>query len=44
MWKRVRRRSFAPGRTAVHMEQVGLLVVTLVALAGGIYVVVRFLL
>ena len=44
MWKRLRRRSFAPGRPAVDMEQVGLLVITLVALAVGIYVVVRFLL
>jgi hypothetical protein len=44
MWKRLRRRSFAPRRPAVYMEQVGLLVVTLVALAGGIYVVARFLL
>jgi hypothetical protein len=44
MWKRVRRRSFAPGRPAVHVEQVGLLAVTLVALAVGIYVVARFLL
>jgi hypothetical protein len=44
MWKRLRRRSFAPGRPAVYMEQIGLLVVTLVALGAGIYVVVRFLL
>ena len=44
MWSRLRRRSFAPGRPAVYMEQIGLLVVTLVALAIGIYVVVRFLL
>jgi hypothetical protein len=44
MWKRVRRRSFAPGRPAVYVEQIGLLVVTLVALAIGIYVVARFLL
>jgi hypothetical protein len=44
MWKRLRRRSFAPGRPAVYMEQIGLLVITLVALAVGIYVVVRFLL
>jgi hypothetical protein len=44
MWKRLRRRSFAPGRPAVYMEQIGLLVVTLVALGVGIYVVVRFLL
>jgi hypothetical protein len=44
MWKRVRRRSFATGRPAVYMEQIGLLVVTLFALAIGIYVVARFLL
>ena len=44
MWNRLRRRSLAPGRPAVYMEQIGLLVVTLVALAIGIYVVGRFLL
>jgi hypothetical protein len=44
MWKRLRRRTFAPARPAVYMEQVGLLVITLVALAVGIYVVARFLL
>jgi hypothetical protein len=44
MWKRLRRRSFAPGRPAVYPDQVGLLVITVVALAAGIYVVVRFLL
>jgi hypothetical protein len=44
MWKKLRRRTFAPGRPAVYPEQVGLLVVTLVALAVGIYMVARFLL
>ena len=44
MWKRLRRRSLAPSRPAVYVEQIGLLVVTLVALAVGIYVVLRFLL
>jgi hypothetical protein len=44
MWKRLRRRSLAPGRPAVYPDQIGLIVVTLVALAAGIYVVVRFLL
>jgi hypothetical protein len=44
MWKKLRRRSFAPGRPAVYPDQIGLLVVTLVALAVGIYMVVRFLL
>jgi len=44
MWKRLRRRTFAPSRPAVYADQIGLLVVTLVAMAAGIYVVVRFLL
>jgi hypothetical protein len=44
MWKRLRRRSFAPSRPAVFLDQAGLLVVTLVAMAVGIYVVARFLL
>jgi hypothetical protein len=44
MWKRLRRRSLAPGRPAVYPDQIGLLVFTVVALASGIYVVVRFLL
>ena len=44
MWKRLRRRSLAPGRPAVYPDQIGLLVITLIALAAGIYVVARFLL
>jgi hypothetical protein len=44
MWKKLRRRSFAPGRPALHPDQIGLLVVTVVAVAVGIYVVARFLL
>ncbi len=44
MWKRLRRRSFAPSRPAVFPDQAGLLVVTVVAMAVGIYVVARFLL
>jgi hypothetical protein len=44
MWKRLRRRSFAPGRPAVYPDQIGLLVVTVVALGIGIYMVARFLL
>jgi hypothetical protein len=44
MWKRLRRRSLAPGRPALYSDQIGLAVVTLAALAGGIYVVGRFLL
>jgi hypothetical protein len=41
MWKRLRRRTMAPSRPALYPEQVGLLVFSLVAIAGGIYLVVR---
>jgi hypothetical protein len=44
MWSRLRRRTFAPSRPAVFPDQVGLLVITLVAMGAGIYVVARFLL
>ena len=44
MWKRFRRRTFAPSRPAVFPDQIGLLVITVAAMAGGIYVVARFLL
>jgi hypothetical protein len=44
MWKRLRRRTFAPGRPALYPDQVGLAVLTVLALAAGIYVVGRFLL
>jgi hypothetical protein len=44
MWKRLRRRTFAPSRPALYPDQIGLLVLTLAAMAGGTYVVLRFLL
>jgi hypothetical protein len=44
MWKRLRRRTLAPGRPAVYPDQAGLVIFTIVALGAGIYVVVRFLL
>jgi hypothetical protein len=44
MWRRLRRRTFAPSRPAVFPDQIGLLVFTLVAMAVGIYMVARFLL
>ena len=44
MWKRLRRRTFAPSRPALYPDQLGLLAFTLVALVAGTYVVVRFLL
>lgn len=44
MWKRLRRRTLAPSRPAVYPDQIGLLVITVIALIVGIYVVLRFLL
>jgi hypothetical protein len=44
MWRRLRRRTFAPSRPAVYPDQIGLLVVTVIALVAGTYVAVRFLL
>jgi hypothetical protein len=40
MWRRVRRRTFAPRRPAVLPEQWGLILVTALALGGGIAAVV----
>ena len=40
MWRRLRRRTFAAGRPAVFSEQWALVVVTVLAVAGGIAVVV----
>jgi hypothetical protein len=44
MWNRLRRRTFTPSRPAVYPDQIGLLVFTVLALAVGIGVVLRFLL
>ena len=41
MWKRFRRKSMAPRRPAVFREQIGLVIFILVAMAVGIYFVVR---
>jgi hypothetical protein len=43
MWKRLRRRTFAPSRPAVYPEQVGLLLLTLIVIAGGIWAFVKVL-
>jgi hypothetical protein len=43
MWRRLRRRSFAPSRPALHPDQAGLVVFTVAALAAGIFVVARYL-
>lgn len=43
MWRRLRRRTFAPTRPAVFPEQVGLLLVTGLAIALGVVAVVLIL-
>ncbi len=43
MWKRFRRRSFAPSRPVLHPDQAGLVIFTIVALGAGIFVVARYL-
>jgi hypothetical protein len=43
MWKRVRRRTFAPRRPAVFPDQWGLVLVTAIVLGGGIALVVYML-
>jgi hypothetical protein len=44
MWRRLRRRTFAPRRPAVLPEQWGLILVTALAVAGGAAAVVLLLL
>ena len=41
MWKRLRRRTMAPSRPFLYPEQVGLAVLSLLALVAAVYVVVR---
>jgi hypothetical protein len=40
MWRRFRRRTFAPRRPAVFPEQIGLVMVTALAIAGGVAAIV----
>ena len=41
---RLRRRTMAPSRPLLHPEQVGLALLSLLAIGGGVYAVVRVLL
>ena len=41
MWKRLRRRTFAPTRPALYDDQIGLAVFVVAALGLGIYVALR---
>jgi hypothetical protein len=43
MWRRLRRRTFAPRRPAIFPEQWGLALVTAIAILGGIAAVIRIL-
>jgi hypothetical protein len=44
MWRKLRRRTFAPSRPAVYPDQIGLVIFTFLALAVGIYAAARWLL
>ena len=41
MWKRLRRRTLAPSRPALYPEQLGLLLLSILVIAGGIWAVAR---
>ena len=41
MWRRLRRKTMAPSRPAVYPDQIGLLLFSLLAIGGGIYMVIR---
>jgi len=43
MWKRLRRRTMAPSRPAVYPEQFGLLLLSVLAIVGGLWVLVKVL-
>jgi len=41
MWKRLRRRTLAPGRPAIYPEQLGLVLISIIVIVAGIWVAVR---
>ena len=43
MWRRLRRKTFAPRRPVLYPDQAGLLILTFVAIAGGIAAVIVIL-
>jgi hypothetical protein len=43
MWRRLRRRTMAPSRPAMYPEQLGLVLLTLLAIGVGIWIAVRVL-
>jgi hypothetical protein len=43
MWRRLRRRTMAPSRPAMYPEQLGLVLLTLVAIGVGVWIAIRIL-
>jgi hypothetical protein len=43
MWKRVRRRTLAPSRPAVYPEQLGLVLLSILVIAAGIWAFAKVL-
>jgi hypothetical protein len=43
MWRRLRRRTMAPSRPAMYPEQLGLVLLSLIAIGVGVYLFVRLL-
>jgi hypothetical protein len=43
MWKRLRRRTLAPSRPLIYPEQLGLLLISLLVIAGGIWAFLKVL-
>jgi hypothetical protein len=43
MWRRLRRKTMTPSRPAMYPDQLGLVLITLAAIAVGVFVVVKLL-
>jgi len=41
MWRRLRRRTMAPSRPAIYPDQLGLVLISIGAIALGVYALVR---
>jgi hypothetical protein len=44
MWRRLRRRTMAPSKPLLYPEQLGLVLLSVIAIAVGVYVAIRVLL
>jgi hypothetical protein len=43
MWRRLRRRTLAPSRPLLYPEQLGLVILSVLAIALGVYLAIRVL-